>query len=221
MKAVLFDFDYTLGDSTKGIVISANYAMEKLGYAKKDEEEICKTIGLTLKETFFVLEPMGGEDNAALYSTYFKEKADEVMTGCTQLYPNTVAVLQTLKDSGYKIGIVTTKYRHRIEGILDKFHISDLVDEIVGSDNVRNAKPNPEGIEILLKKWNLSKEEILYVGDSLVDAKTAKNAGVSFVAVLTGTTNREEFSPYSCLYIANEIQEIVDIVKKEKDIATD
>ena len=45
MKAILFDFDYTLGDSTKGIISSVNFALNKLGYQKKDEEIIRKTIG--------------------------------------------------------------------------------------------------------------------------------------------------------------------------------
>lgn len=57
MKAILFDFDYTLGDSTKGIISSVNFALNKLGYQKRDEETIRKTIGLSLRDTFFELEP--------------------------------------------------------------------------------------------------------------------------------------------------------------------
>lgn len=45
--AIIFDFDYTLGDSTKGIVLSVNYALEKLGFSLKDKEEIKNTIGLS------------------------------------------------------------------------------------------------------------------------------------------------------------------------------
>lgn len=51
-EAVIFDFDYTLGDSTKGICTSINYALTQLGYEPSELESIRKSIGLSLKETF-------------------------------------------------------------------------------------------------------------------------------------------------------------------------
>ena len=53
VKAVIFDFDYTLGDSSNGIALSINYALERLGYEAQKMDAIRKTIGLSLKETFF------------------------------------------------------------------------------------------------------------------------------------------------------------------------
>ena len=55
LKAIIFDFDYTLGDSTNGIALSINYALEKLGYEAKELTTIKKTIGLSLKDTYTVL----------------------------------------------------------------------------------------------------------------------------------------------------------------------
>lgn len=52
IKAVLFDFDYTLGDSSSGIVISVNYALNKLAYPPAEPQVVCSTIGLSLPETF-------------------------------------------------------------------------------------------------------------------------------------------------------------------------
>ena len=52
-KAVIFDFDYTLGDSTNGIVLSINHALEKLGFRAQDTKTIQRTIGLSLKDTLF------------------------------------------------------------------------------------------------------------------------------------------------------------------------
>ena len=54
-KAVIFDFDYTLGDSTNGIVLSINHALEKLGFRVQDTKTIQRTIGLSLKDTLFEL----------------------------------------------------------------------------------------------------------------------------------------------------------------------
>ena len=78
-EAVIFDFDYTLGDSTKGIELSINYGLEKLGCQTRDTEEIRKTIGLSLSNTYKALTNRQDETEAGLFAKYFKEKADEVM----------------------------------------------------------------------------------------------------------------------------------------------
>lgn len=207
-KAVIFDFDYTLGDSTEGIILSANYALKKMGYEPAEREEIRKTIGLSLPETYVALtgdkKPEKGEE----FRSYFVEKADEIMTGSSDLYPDARKILEYLKQEGVKVAVVTTKFDYRIEGILEKCHAQEYVEMIVGGNNVANPKPDPEGTLLVLQKWNLAKEEVLYVGDSLVDAKTAKSAGVPFAAVTTGTTTAEDFKEYDCVGVFENLSEL-------------
>lgn len=120
-KAVIFDFDYTLGDSTNGIVRSANYALTKLGYEKKEVGEIKRTVGLTLKETFRALTGDPEDSKAARFAELFREKADIVMTDNTILYNDTMMVLSEFSCLGIKTGIVTTKFHYRIDAVLRKF----------------------------------------------------------------------------------------------------
>ncbi len=87
-----------------------------------------------------------------------------------------------------------------------------MVDLIVGAEDVQIEKPNPEGLLLAVEQLGIRKEEVLYVGDSLVDAQTAQNAGISFAGVLTGTTTRGEFEDYPNLYIGDTVAEIVDYV---------
>lgn len=207
-KAVIFDFDYTLGDSTEGIILSANYALEKMGNEPAEREEIRKTIGLSLPETYAALtgdrKPEKGEE----FRSYFVEKADEIMTGSSDLYPDAREILEYLKQEGVKVAVVTTKFDYRIEGILEKCHAQEYVEMIVGGNNVANPKPDPEGTLLVLQKWNLAKGEVLYVGDSLVDAKTAKSAGVLFAGVTTGTTTAEDFKEYDCVGVFENLSEL-------------
>jgi len=146
IKAIIFDFDYTLGDSTNGLVLSVNHALERLGLGKKSTEEIRKTTGLSLKNTYHALTMRQSEEEAVQFSTYFKEKADFVMVENTALYHGVKDLLQKLRQEGYQIGIVTTKFRFRIVQILEKFQAADLVDLIVGAEDVKIEKPNPEGL---------------------------------------------------------------------------
>lgn len=212
LKAVIFDFDYTLGDSTNGIVLSVNYALEKLGYPLKSKEEIKKTIGLSLKDTFSALTMEKNEEKATQFSELFIEKADIVMVENTELYDDTKEILQKLKKEGYKISIVTTKFRYRIEKILNKFNSSDLVDLIVGADDVKVEKPNPEGLLWVIDNWHLEKDNVLYVGDSLVDAKTAENAQVNFAGVLTGTTTADEFKLHRNVFIGKQLKDVYNFI---------
>lgn len=212
LKVIVFDFDYTLGDSTNGIALSINYALEQLGHTTKNIDEIKKTIGLSLKETYFSL--TGSNDSKATeqFVNFFKDKADDVMVENTILYAGVKETLSKLRENGYKIAIVTTKFHYRIEQILNKYNAYKLIDIIVGAEDVKVEKPNPEGLLWAINYLGVEKTDVLYIGDSIVDAKTAENAKVKFAAVLTGTTSSTEFGSYSNVYIGKNVTDVCNNV---------
>ncbi|OQB15954.1 MAG: Phosphoglycolate phosphatase [Firmicutes bacterium ADurb.Bin193] len=201
----IFDFDYTLADSTVGIAKSINYALEKLGLAPKNTDEIRKTIGMTLKETFRILTGIESDSVSSDFIHYFMEKADEVMVDNTDLFSDTVLILEQLKNEGFKTAIVTTKVSYRIVEVLEKNRSRHLIDYIVGFEDVREAKPAAEGLLKAVKALNSEKEKVLYIGDSLIDAKTAQNAGIDFAAVTTGTTAAQDFKQFPHILIADSL----------------
>lgn len=211
-KAVVFDFDYTLGDTTDGIILSVNYALISLGHAEKSVTEIRRTIGLSLKDTFAALTGSRDETLSERFAALFREKADEVMTESATLYDRVPEILSELHKTR-KIGIVTTKFHYRIEAILKKFGVSEPVDVIIGGEDVTREKPDPEGLLKAIDALGVRKDEVLYVGDSLVDARTAAGAGVDFAAVLTGTTS--DFSRYDSVFVGKSVSEVYGFVIKE------
>lgn len=215
-KALIFDFDYTLGDSTEGIVQSILFALSKLQEEPRTTEEIRKTIGLSLKETYFALSGKQDEERAEQFSTYFKQKADEVMVESTQIYEPVKEVFAFLRRNGCKIGIVTTKFHYRIDAILAKFSMNDMVDVIVGGEDVKMPKPAPEGLLYAINQLQLEKKDILYIGDSVVDAKTAQSAEVDFAGVLTGTTSAEDFAKFKNVCIADDLYGIQMLLERSE-----
>ncbi|MBQ7337946.1 MAG: HAD-IA family hydrolase [Clostridia bacterium] len=203
IKAVLFDFDYTLGNSEEGIILSANYALNAMGLAAAERDAIRRTIGLTLPHTYAALTGDDDAQRAEQFTAHFMHRADEVMTESTVLYDGVLDTLAALKSRGIAIGIVTTKYSFRIDRIFAKYNARHLLDLIVGGDNVKAKKPDPEGVLYAMDALHLTRGEVLYVGDSTVDAKTAAAANIPLCAVLTGTTTAEEFAPFAPLYIAD------------------
>jgi phosphoglycolate phosphatase len=204
-QAVVFDFDYTLGDSTEGILSSVRYGMERLGRGPMERESVRRTIGLSLQETYRALTGDSSGEQAEKFAAYFREQADKVMVGHTELFPDTMELLQALKGRGMRAGIVTTKYHYRIDAILEKCHAAEYIDLIVGGEDVSAPKPDPEGLFLVLETWGLPREQVLYVGDSAVDAKTADAAGVDFAGVTTGTAAKEELEKYPCIGVYREL----------------
>lgn len=214
-KAVVFDFDYTLGDSTNGIVLSVNYALDNLGYPIKSVREIRRTIGLSLGETFAALTECSGAEQSERFSRLFVEKADEVMTENSVLYADAEYILGELKARGVKTAIVSTKFHYRIEEILSKFSASDLVGAIIGGEDVKRQKPAPDGLLAAIELLDAEKTEVLYVGDSLVDAKTAQAAGVDFAGTLTGTASKSEFDKFERIYVGENLRDIYNFITKQ------
>jgi len=212
-KAVIFDFDYTLGDSAEGIVKSANYALAEMGSRERDAALIRGTIGLSLEQTYSALTGDGDTSHAREFARLFKEQADEVMVDSTEFYDGAEATLRTLKERGYTVGIVTTKFHYRIDAILAKFRCAHLVDVIVGAEDVDEVKPSPEGLLHAIDQMETDKAHVLYVGDSTVDALTAESAGVPFAAVLTGTKDRGDFAGFDCAFIADRVSDILDFLE--------
>ncbi len=211
-KAVIFDFDFTLGDSSNGIIECTNYALKTMGFPERTPEDIKKTIGLSLSEMFFLLGNADSTDKADEFVKLYRDKADVAITASTMLYDGVLDVLRELRSLGIRCGIVTTKFHYRIDHILDKFSAANLIDIIIGGDDVLLEKPSPEGLLKAMEMLGVGKNEVLYVGDSLVDAKTAQSAGVDFAAVLTGVTR--DFSEYDNVFIGENLSRVLDFVIK-------
>ncbi|MGD0590090.1 MAG: HAD-IA family hydrolase [Bacteroidota bacterium] len=208
-KGVIFDFDYTLADSSKGVYQCINYALVRLGLSEVSYPEICKTIGLSLENTFVSLTHNREREIIEQFIELFTNHADKVMTNNTFIYENVPKTLNYLKGLGLKIGITSTKYRYRICEILTNNNLISLFDFIIGGEDVASHKPNPEGIYKIIEALKVDKSECVYVGDSIVDAETAKNADISYIAVLTGTTRKEDIIHYRPVLIINRIDELV------------
>ena len=192
----LFDFDYTLADSSRGIVICFRNVLERHGHTGISDEAIKRTIGKTLEDSFSILSGITTPETLAEYKKEYVKEADTYMTVNTFFFPETVTVLKTLKSQGAQIGIISTKFRFRIREMVDQHFPKDFFDIIIGGEDVKQAKPDPQGIKKALRRLHRRKSETLYIGDSTVDAETAQAAKVDFVGVLNGMTTREELMVY-------------------------
>ncbi len=207
--AVLFDFDFTLADSSAGIITCMNYALTEMGLGESSTEDIIRTIGLYIPEALVALKgeqyrPLGQE-----FMKHFTHKADEVMVEGTFFLPGAMNVLKTLHGFGYRLGIVSTKFRFRIETVLKRDGVLDTVEVIIGGEDVSHHKPHPESLLKAANRLALPVDRCVYVGDNEVDASAARSAGVNYVAVKTGATPVEAFDAYPRVAMLDSVADII------------
>jgi len=216
-QGVFFDFDYTLGDSTPAIAEGYRLGFAALGLDPPTVEQVRHTVGLTLADGYSLL--TGDHDpsrQAAFFTTFQRTvgvKADgdgrRLMIEGTTLFPGAVELLQALKDAGARTAIVSTKPGKTIRSIFEHQGWPELLDLVVGGDEVQQAKPHPEGLRLALEKLGLSPERVLFCGDTVIDAATAQAGRCQFCAVLNGTTKAEAFERFPCVHIAPDLVELM------------
>lgn len=210
-RCYLFDFDYTLVDSTEGIVGCFLRTLEEVGRPPLPALAIRRTIGLPMPEAVGKL--LGTTDAAAIedFIRRYQPYADQYMTPGTHFFPGVPKVLARLRKSGAKIAIISSKTSHRIQEKLDESGTAQYIDFVIGCREVIALKPDPEGIVQALQRFSLPKEAALYIGDSLVDAKAAAAAKVDFAAVTTGTTTAAELARYPHVRVMERLIDLLPL----------
>jgi phosphoglycolate phosphatase len=211
-QSVIFDFDYTLADSSDGVIVCVNHALAGLSLPPEPPERIRHTIGLSLAATLVELK---GTDKAHLSEAFeglFIACADDVMVERTVLYSWVPDVAASLAALGIALGIVSTKFRRRIQAVLEREGLATRFAAIVGGNDVVSPKPAPDGLAVALRILHTPPERALYVGDSPADGKAARSAGVRFVAVRSGVTPLKALASLSPVAILNDASELPTLI---------
>jgi phosphoglycolate phosphatase len=207
-KALIFDFDYTLGDSTVPIVNAAQGALREMGWPLPDKEAVRRTVGYTLQDAYTLLTGDRDPERQERFFTRFREIARETMARDTVLLPGAAELLAALHARGVKLAVVSTKGKDNICAIFRRFSLERLFSCIVGSEDVAAHKPDPEGLLFAMDRLHVVPGETLFIGDTLLDAEAALRAGTDFAAVTTGTTEAAAFHAFPCKRIASDLFEL-------------
>lgn len=213
---VFFDFDYTLGDSTAAIAEGYRLGFLALGLDPPTVEQVRHTVGLTLADGYSLITGDHDPERQEAFCRSFQEtvgvkasgEGRRLMIEGTVLFPGAEELLGGLKDKGVRTAIVSTKPGTTIRRIFEHQGRLDLLDLVIGGDEVTHTKPNPQGVRLALERLGLRSEQVLFCGDTVIDAATAQAAGCSFCAVLNGTTKVNAFERFPCVHIAPDLSDL-------------
>lgn len=207
-SGVFFDFDYTLGDATEAIVAGFLYGLHTMGYPLPTREEIRHTVGFVLKDGFTNITGETDEAKREEFSRLYRLICTPAQIATAVLCPGARELLEALHAKGVKLAVVSSKPGPILEKIFERQGVSHLFDFIIGADAVKKPKPDPAGILAALEVTGLEKGNILYCGDTVIDAEAAKNAGVDFCPVLNGTTPAEAFDVWPKVHLAPTLDDL-------------
>ena len=190
IRCVLFDLDGTLVDSYDAIAESLNRARSAFGLSAYTRQEVIKMVGHGLEN---LMEKALGADRVAEGVRVFREHYREISLPRTRLLAGVEATLETLQARGYALAVITNKPATFSRRILDHLGVGHLFPVLYGPD-LAPPKPDPEMVSRSLSDLGFSPDEAVLVGDMRVDLDTARNAGIPFYAVATGSDSREELA---------------------------
>ena len=207
-KAVLFDFDYTLGDATEAIIAGFTHAFQGLGLPVPGRETVRGTVGLMLEDAYTSITGDGDAKNRAEFRRLFAEVGHPMQLKGVPLFPGAKELLLALRDAGVLTGVISSKRTDALTAILEKHGLDAVLSVITGGDKVKNPKPDPEGLLAAAAALALAPDQILYCGDTVIDAETARRAGARFCPVLNGVTPAEAFAPFPWEHVAPDLLEL-------------
>lgn len=207
-QAVIFDFDYTLGDATESIVAGYNHGLTALGWPEPDREAVRRTVGHTLENGYTMLTGDSDPEHRRQFRAHFVECAHELQPATTRLFPGAAELLGRLNTLSIPTAIVTTKHSDMLRRVLERQNALDWFRVLVGGEQVSRPKPDPEGLLFAMERLGAAPADTLYCGDTVIDAETAQRAGVPFAAVLNGTTPAEAFIAFPHVHIAADLPDL-------------
>lgn len=213
-RYILFDFDGTVVNTGEGILKSLQYSFYEMGHEVPSQEELKKFIGPPVYYSFTHYYGIG-EDKVGDYIRKYRERYKREGIYECELYKDMLTLLGTLKDSGYTLGIASSKPEHLIFDVADYLDITKYFDAVVGvkSDASRHTTKTGLILEAMDKLGVSDKSQVLMVGDRHYDITGAKGAGVSSCGCLWGYGNKEDFQECDADFIIEDPLDLLNLLK--------
>jgi len=182
IKLIIFDLDGTLLNSIDVIVQSFKKAAELLG-VNIDLNVVRNNIGIPSREILNkALKTKVDEHLMSKFLTLRRRLHDELIMNA-KLFEDALPTLIRLKERGYKLALVSSNVRYRLERILERNKIRDFFDVVVSYEDVKRPKPYPDMVLKALEEIKVDAKNTVLVGDSINDIISAKRAGVTAILI--------------------------------------
>lgn len=209
-KLIIFDLDGTLLNTIADLAHSTNYALNQLGFPTHEVKKYHFMVGNGINKLFERALPEGAktEENVLRVRKEFVPYYDQHNADASSPYPGIPELLSYLQSKGIQLAVASNKYQSATQKLIAHYFPKIHFTAVFGQREGIHVKPDPTIIFDILKLADVSKEEVLYVGDSGVDMQTAANAGVTACGVTWGFRPRTELEAFAPEYIVEKAEQI-------------
>lgn len=209
---VLFDLDGTLTNSELGITTCVQHALKKFGIEVEDRTVLRPFIGPPLGESFQVYYGLSKEESEQAIK-YYRERFSVKGLYENEVYDGVEKMLQSLKDSGKKLIVATSKPEKFTMIILEYFDLLKYFDFVAGATMDGSRGEKADVIRYALEKCEIEdKLEVIMIGDRKFDILGAKENGLKSIGVLYGFGDKEELTEAGADYIVETAEDILGIL---------
>lgn len=207
-QTILFDLDGTLIDSTEAILESFDHTFGHFSRTTPPAEKITTEIGHPLDGMFLSLGIPEAEvwEFVGVYKAYYRQ----ISRAKTLLLPEARQAIEKASTIA-KLGIVTTKTGKFSIELLEHMELMQHFEVMIGREDVSSPKPHPEPILTALSRLETGREKCWMIGDTCMDMLSAKEAGVSGIAVTSGYGSAEQLRGCSSLVVENALEAVLSI----------
>ena len=214
-KLVIFDLDGTLLNTIKDLGVATNYALEKNGYPTHALEKYPFFVGNGVSNLIKRALPEGHKDDETIarLRVDFKAYYDAHNTDFTSIYDGIVELIAELRERGLVLAVASNKYEEATTKLVTHYFKNNEFNMICGQLDNFPIKPDPSIVfKIISNVGDITKNEVLYIGDSGVDMETARRAGVESVGVSWGFRPIDELQSAGACHIVNSPDEILQYI---------
>ncbi len=215
---IFFDLDGTLTDPKEGLARAVIYSLGKLGIIENELSKIDRFIGPPLVVSYMEYYDLSRAD-AEKAVEYYREVYSVSGVYENRLYDGIALLLQKLQAAGAKLFVATSKPDKFANIVLEHFQIRNYFSDVSAVTASQSEKPKSQLItDMFLKHQIKDKSKAIMVGDRKFDIEAAKIAGIDSIGVLFGYGSRAELVEAGADYIAQDAQQILDILCAKEDV---
>lgn len=183
---LIFDLDGTLVDTKADLAAATNYMLQKLNLPLLSVAQVESFIGLGAR---VLIERALGQERAHLMAdgfALFMDYYDAHLLDRTRPYPGMKTLLTAARAQGMSLSVLTNKPEQPSRAILSGLGLMDYFSAVIGGDTLPKRKPDPGGIFVLQQAAGRALTETLLIGDSAIDMRTGRAAGIATCGVTWG-----------------------------------
>lgn len=211
-RNIIFDFDGTLADTAELTVETMHRTNRAMNLPDKSDAECKAMIGYRLEEIPSILWPDMpdlSERYAATFREIYKSAKEDFKVGT---YPGVSDTLTRLKRDGIRMAVASSRSKVSLIDLCFELHIVDFFQMIVGGGDVKNGKPAPDPVNLVLVTQGWDKDETLVVGDMNVDILMGKAAGTNTCGVTYGNGSVAELREAGADYLISDFAALSNIL---------